>query len=320
MSNSYGRQLVIPLTNKSGGGVIAGDVVIIDTTNDGAFTTTTSGAYQGSVGVAQETIANNATGRVLTCGYAALINVPSSMTRGYFIKTHTVAKQATGNATRQAGTFGQFLTGGSTPTGWLWAFPDNAGAAGETVATSTIWDAKGDLVAATGADAATKLTVGANGTILTADSSISNGLAWYVPAGASYKRTSGDYTTSSVTMVDVDGTNLALTITTRAHRVKIGFVGTVSHSGTGQIYLDVAVDGTDQGQTSGPVYGLVGQRITTAAYILNGSFTYLTDVLSAGSHTFKLRWATTGATATIQGGSTSKAYMQFWVEETLLTT
>src|SRR6185503_14240807 len=152
MASTRGRQVVLPLTNKSGGGVVAGDVVIVDTGNDAAFTTTTTGAAQVSVGVAQETIANNATGRVLVAGYAALINVPASVTRGHYIKTHTVAKQATGNSTRQAGSFGQFLTGGTTPTGWLWGFPDNAGASGETVATSTIWDAAGDLAVGSGAD------------------------------------------------------------------------------------------------------------------------------------------------------------------------
>lgn len=47
-----------------------------------------------------------------------------------------------------------------------------------TVATDTIFDAKGDLVAGTGADAASKLTVGSNGQTLVADSSVSNGLKW----------------------------------------------------------------------------------------------------------------------------------------------
>src|SRR4051794_35831461 len=93
-TNTYGRQVVVPLTNKSGGGVIAGDVVVIDTTNNDAFTTSTAGAFTGLIGVAQETIASNAMGRVLTAGYAALVNVNASVTRGNFGKTHTVVKQA----------------------------------------------------------------------------------------------------------------------------------------------------------------------------------------------------------------------------------
>lgn len=130
MPNTYGRQTVLPLTNKSGGGVIAGDVVIIDTTNNEAFTTTTTAAYTGLVGIAQETIANNATGRVLISGYAALVNVNASVTRGNYGKTHTVAKQGTdAGSSRVAGAFCQFLTGGTTPTATLLGFPDvSAGA------------------------------------------------------------------------------------------------------------------------------------------------------------------------------------------------
>ena len=45
-----------------------------------------------------------------------------------------------------------------------------------SVATDVIWDAKGDGVFATGADAATKLTAGANGQIITYDSTIANGV------------------------------------------------------------------------------------------------------------------------------------------------
>lgn len=127
MATTRGRQVVIPLTNKSGGSVAAGDVVVVDTSNDTAFTTTTTARSEVSLGVAQETIANNATGRVLTHGYAALVNVPASVTRGHYIETHTVAKQATGSSSRRSGSFGQFLTGGTTPTGWLWGSTDQTG-------------------------------------------------------------------------------------------------------------------------------------------------------------------------------------------------
>jgi hypothetical protein len=48
------------------------------------------------------------------------------------------------------------------------------------VATDAIWDAKGDLAGGTGANTAAKLTVGSNGTILTADSGETTGLKWAV--------------------------------------------------------------------------------------------------------------------------------------------
>jgi len=43
---------------------------------------------------------------------------------------------------------------------------------------ATAFDAKGDLIAGTGADTFSKLTVGANNTVLTADSSTATGLKW----------------------------------------------------------------------------------------------------------------------------------------------
>lgn len=51
-----------------------------------------------------------------------------------------------------------------------------------SVATDTIWDAKGDLAVGTGADTAAKLAVGANGTVPTADSTQTTGLIYALPA------------------------------------------------------------------------------------------------------------------------------------------
>ena len=66
-----------------------------------------------------------------------------------------------------------------------WAATDPAphGGGSGDVATDAIWDAKGDLAVGTGANTAAKLTVGANGTVLTADSSTATGTKWAAVAG-----------------------------------------------------------------------------------------------------------------------------------------
>lgn len=61
------------------------------------------------------------------------------------------------------------------------------GGSGGSVGADVIWDAKGDLAVGTGSDTAIRLAVGANDTILIADSSTASGLKWgAVPATAPF--------------------------------------------------------------------------------------------------------------------------------------
>jgi len=53
----------------------------------------------------------------------------------------------------------------------------------------TIVDAKGDIIAATAADTVSRLAVGANDTVLTADSTTATGLKWATPAAPSTAKT-----------------------------------------------------------------------------------------------------------------------------------
>ncbi len=121
-------------------------------------------------------------------------------------------------------------------------------------------------------------------------------------AAASYTRTSGSYTTTSTTFVDVDATNLNLSINTDRHRVMIAVVaGGNGGGGNLEIMLDVALDGTRLGGDNGLV---LGQAYTAGATFPLG-FTYITDSLSPGTHTFKLQWRlNTGTTSTLYGALT----------------
>lgn len=128
-----GRQTATrTLTNKSGGGVVQGDVVVIgDGTNDNAFTTTTSASFTARmIGVAMETIASDAAGLVAISGYVPIVNSAASLTRDQFLFTSTVAKEATASATRAAGAFGQVLETGTDPEAIIWGMPDSSSPAG----------------------------------------------------------------------------------------------------------------------------------------------------------------------------------------------
>ena len=59
-----------------------------------------------------------------------------------------------------------------------------SGAVTVTNSMATAIDAKGDLIGGTGADTFARLGVGANGTVLTADSAETTGLKWAAPASA----------------------------------------------------------------------------------------------------------------------------------------
>jgi hypothetical protein len=61
---------------------------------------------------------------------------------------------------------------------------------------ATIFDAKGDLIAATAADTADRLAVGTNGQVLTADSTASTGLKWATPSGGTTLINTGGTTLS----------------------------------------------------------------------------------------------------------------------------
>jgi hypothetical protein len=91
--------------------------------------------------------------------------------------------------------------------------------------------AKGDLIAGTGSATFDNLTVGANNTVLTADSSTATGLKWATAAAgaAVYGKTltaGSNKSTTSTSYVAIDSTNLRITATptsTTAYWIVSGF-------------------------------------------------------------------------------------------------
>lgn len=133
-----------------------------------------------------------------------------------------------------------------------------------------------------------QFTVDAEGRLTAAANvAISGGSSGVVQA-STVTITSGDLTTSSNTFVDLTGATI--TMTTGAHRCLVIFSasGHAPSGGSENAAVDLAIDGTRQGQT----YGLViNQGPSGGSNInMNFSFSYLTGSLSAASHTFKIQW------------------------------
>jgi hypothetical protein len=117
------------------------------------------------------------------------------------------------------------------------------------------------------------------------------------------------YSTTSTSFVDVDATNLAITLTTHGGPVLVLFGGVHYHSGGGgaEIHYDVAVDGTRLASSfSG---GLVYDQFADTRPKHAALAVLLTD-LSAGSHTFKLQWKTNSSTAYLYS-QTAQTPVQF---------
>lgn len=105
--------------------------------------------------------------------------------------------------------------------------------------------------------------------------------------------TATSYSTTSTSFVDVDNTNLNLTITTYGGPVLILVMGALRGPAASEyVYLDVSIDGSREGDTT---RGLVA---ATSTSLQRGSLINMIKTgLSAGSHTFKLQYASESGSA-----------------------
>ena len=92
---------------------------------------------------------------------------------------------------------------------------------------ATAIDAKGDLIAGTGADAFSRLAVGANTYLLTADSAEATGLKWAAPAASASGLTLINATTfTAQTSVSI---NNCFSATYENYRIVLNYIGTASN-------------------------------------------------------------------------------------------
>lgn len=127
----------------------------------------------------------------------------------------------------------------------------------------TIVDAKGDLIAATAADTVARLAVGANGTVLTADSAEATGLKWSAPAaGGMTLLSTTTLSGASTTISSIDQTYVNLLVVISGANATSNYYLTIAPNGSTNICWQ---SGTQRSTTN----TVVGQ---SANYILTGLF------------------------------------------------
>jgi hypothetical protein len=126
------------------------------------------------------------------------------------------------------------------------------------------------------------------------------------PADVDKVDNAASYTTTSTSFTDINATNLGITMTVASGKVLLLFTGVVSMTG-GTTRFDFDIDGTRY--CSAGTDGLAGLTSVNAATV---SMCALVTGLSAGSHTFKVKWwVTSGQTATLYAGNGVAA--QDWI-------
>lgn len=171
----------------------------------------------------------------------------------------------------KGGTTGQVLAKASgTDMDFSWVAQDDSNAI-----QNAIVDAKGDLIAATANDTPARLAVGANGTVLTADSAEATGLKWATPAGgasgltyitgASFSGVSNVSLPNSTFTSTYTNYLISFSIISAASAIDLGIRGRTSGTDLSSSVYDYAVNGGKTNSTTYTFGGASADRMYVAS-------------------------------------------------------
>lgn len=179
----------------------------------------------------------------------------------------------------------QFYNGSS----WVNDLNTNTGVA------QTIVDAKGDILAASAADTIVRVAVGANGTVLTADSAETAGVKWATPTftASGFSTVATNQTTSSTSYTNLATTGPTVTLTTGTTAFVWGSATMIDVNNDGvDCYISIAISGATTVAASDTWSGYVRQDQNMDTGVIIYQFTGLT----AGSNTFTMQYRKSGGT------------------------
>ena len=208
------------------------------------------------------------------------------------VRRSTAATWTSTNPTLAAGEIGfetdtgKFKIGTGSSTWTALSYNLNGGTA-NAIPLSTV-TTKGDIIAATASSTVSRLGVGTNNQVLTADSTTATGIKW---AAVSASPTSGQSrvnTQQSTSSTTYTGLTTAQTVTiTTGTKVLVIVSGYISPSGTS--YASYAISGATTLAAS-DTWAIINEP-DTGTYSANLSYSYVSyQTVTAGSNTFTMQF------------------------------